>query len=131
MPPRLGALGRHRFEPLSEALEGGDRFIGPLRGRPLQLKLGNNDVARCDFVWLQPWLERHLPSRLPDDAHDSASLCSYVVQVVLESRWLIADRMNSILLASHSDPPFGRAYVVRRGLRYPAVQISSSSLRLS
>jgi hypothetical protein len=32
LPPRLdGALGRHCFEPLSEALEGGDRFVGPPR----------------------------------------------------------------------------------------------------
>ena len=49
-----------------------------------QLMLGNNDVARCDFVWRQPGLKRHLPSRLPDDADDSASLRSYVVQLVPE-----------------------------------------------
>ena len=75
--------------------------------RLLQLVLGNNDVARCDFVWRQPGLKRHLPSRLPDDAHDFASLRSYVVQLVPESHWLIADRMDSVLLASYSDPPSG------------------------
>jgi hypothetical protein len=72
-----------------------------------QLMLGNNDVARCDFVWRQPWLKRHLPGRLPDDAHDSASLRCYVVQLVPESHWLIAHRMDSVLLASRSDPPSG------------------------
>ena len=46
--------------------------------------LGNDDVARCDFVWRQPGLKRHLPGRLPDDADDSASLGSYVVQLVTE-----------------------------------------------
>ena len=72
-----------------------------------QLMLGNNDVARCDFVWRQPRLKRHLPGRLPDDADDSASLRSYVVQLVPESHWLIADRIDSVLLASDNDPPSG------------------------
>ena len=62
--------------------------------------LGNNDVARCDFVWRQPRLKRHLPGRLPDDADDFASVRSYVVQLVTESRRLIADRIDGILLAS-------------------------------
>jgi hypothetical protein len=44
-----------------------------------QLMLGNNDVARCDFVWRQPRLKCHLPGRLPDNADDSASVRSYVV----------------------------------------------------
>ena len=72
-----------------------------------QLMLGNNDVARCDFVWRQPRLKCHLPGRLPDNADDSASVRSYVVQLVPESRWLIADRMDGVLLASHSDAPSG------------------------
>jgi hypothetical protein len=72
-----------------------------------QLMLGNNNVARRDFVWRQAGLKRHLPSRLPNDADDSASLCSYVVQLVPESHWLIADSMDSVLLASHGDPPSG------------------------
>ena len=69
--------------------------------------LGNDDVARCDFVWRQPGLKRHLPGRLPDDADDFASLRSDVVQLVTESRWLIADRIDSVLLASDNDPPAG------------------------
>ena len=69
--------------------------------------LGNDDVARCDFVWRQPGLKRHVPSRLPDDADDSASLRSDVVQLVTESRWLIADRIDSVLLTSDNDPPAG------------------------
>ena len=72
-----------------------------------QLMLGNNDVARCDFVWRQPRLKRHLPGRLPDNADDSASVRSYVVQLVPESHWLIADRIDCVLLASDNDPPSG------------------------
>jgi hypothetical protein len=72
-----------------------------------QLMLGNNDVARCDFVWRQPGFKRHLPGRLPDDADDSASLRSYAVQLVPESHWLVADRMDSVLLASDTGPPSG------------------------
>ena len=49
-----------------------------------QLILGNNHVARCDFVWRQPRLKRHLPGRLPDNADDFAFLRSYVVELVLE-----------------------------------------------
>ena len=41
-----------------------------------QLMLGNNDVARCDFVWRKPRLKRHLPGRLPYDANDFASISS-------------------------------------------------------
>jgi len=81
-----------------------------------QLMLGNNDVARCDLVWRQPRLKRHLPGRLPDNADDSASLRSYVVQLIPESHWLIADRMDSALLASHSDAPSGsRVHAVDDG----------------
>jgi hypothetical protein len=81
-----------------------------------QVMLGNNDVARCDFVWRQPRLKRHLPGRLPDNADDSASLRSYVVQLIPESHWLIADRMDSVLLASHSDAPSGsRVHTVDDG----------------
>jgi hypothetical protein len=68
----------------------------------LCLMLGNNDVARCNFVWRQPRLKCHLPGRLPDNADDSASLRSYVVQLIPESHWLIADRMDSVLLATSS-----------------------------
>ena len=42
-----------------------------------------------------------LAGRLPDDADNSASLCSYVVQLVPESHRLIADRMDSVY------PPLG------------------------
>lgn len=70
--------------------------------------LGNDDVARCDFVWRQSGLKRHLPGRLPDDADDSASLRSYVVQLFPESHWLIADRMDSVLLANDNDPHSAR-----------------------
>jgi len=53
---------------------------------------------------------------LPDNADDSASLRSYVVQLIPESPWLIADRMDSILLASHSDAPSGsRVHAVDDG----------------
>ncbi len=69
--------------------------------------LRNNDVARCDFVGRQPGLKRHLPGGLPDDADDSASLSSYVFQLVPESHWFIADGMDGVLLASHGDPPSG------------------------
>ena len=64
-----------------------------------RLMLGNNDVARCDVVWRQPGLKRHLPSRLPDNADDSAPIGGDVVQLVPEPHWLIADRMDSVLLA--------------------------------
>ena len=82
--------------------------------------LGNDDVARCDFVWRQPGLKRHLPSRLPDDADDFASLRSDVVQLVTESRWLIADRIDSVLLASDNDPPAGSLMQCGAFLRHPA-----------
>ena len=69
--------------------------------------LGNDDVARCDFVWRQSGLKRHLPRRLPDDGDDSASLRSYVVQLFPESHWLIADRIDGVLLVSDNCPPSG------------------------
>ena len=82
--------------------------------------LGNDDVARCDFVWRQPGLKRNLPSRLPDDADNSASLRSDVVQLVTESRWLIADRIDSVLLTSDNDPPAGSLMQCGAFLRHPA-----------
>ena len=91
-----------------------------------QLMLGNDDVPRCDFVWRQPGLKRHVPSRLPDDTDDSASLRSNVVQLVTESHWLIADRIDSVLFASDNDPPsFGLAYAVRRLLETPGCASST------
>jgi hypothetical protein len=60
-----------------------------------QLILGNNHVARCDFVWRQPRLKRHLPGRLPDNADGSAFLRSYVVELVPESHRLITDRLST------------------------------------
>ena len=83
-----------------------------------QLMLGNNDIARCDFVWRQPGLKRHLPGRLPDNTHDPASLRSYVVQLVPEftgsSRtvWTVyCLRMITTLIRL--------AYVVRHGFETP------------
>ena len=64
-----------------------------------QFELRNNDVARCDVVWRHPGLKRHLPGRLPDDADYRASFRSYVIQLVPESHWLIADCMDRVLLA--------------------------------
>ena len=69
--------------------------------------LGDNDVARCDFVCRQSGFKRHLPGRLPDDADDFASISSNVVQLVPKSHRLIADRMDGVLLASYSDLPSG------------------------
>jgi hypothetical protein len=69
--------------------------------------LGNNHVARCDFVWRQSGLKRHLPGRLPDNGDDSASLRSYVVELVPKSYRLITDRIDGVSLASHGDPSFG------------------------
>jgi hypothetical protein len=82
----------------------GAAFNGPLPGATHARK---QRLARCDFVWRQPRLKCHLPGRLPDNADDSASVRSYVVQLVPESRWLIADRMDTVLLASHSDRSSG------------------------
>ena len=74
--------------------------------------LGDNDVARCDVIWRQTRLKRHLPGRLPDDANDSPSFGSDVLQLIPKSRWLITYRVNSVLLVNHGDPP-----VVRRADR--------------
>jgi hypothetical protein len=40
---------------------------------------------------------------LPNNAHDSASFRSYVVQLIPESHWLIADRIDSVLPATHTN----------------------------
>ena len=69
--------------------------------------LGNNDVARCDLVCRQSGFKRHLPGRLPNDADDCASISSNVVQLVPKSHWLIADRMDGVLLASYGNAPSG------------------------
>ena len=65
-----------------------------------QVMLGNNDVARCDLVCRQSGFKRHLPGRLPNDADDCASISGDVVQLVPKSHWLIADRMDGVMLAS-------------------------------
>ena len=70
-----------------------------------QLMLGNNDVAGRDFVWRQAGFERHLPGRLPDNGDDSASLRSYVVELVPEPHRLITYRIDSISLSSLGDSP--------------------------
>ena len=72
-----------------------------------QLMLGNNDVARCDFVWRQPRLKCHLPGRLPDNANYFPPFGSDVVELIPKSRWLISDRVDSVLLATHRDSPSG------------------------
>ena len=68
---------------------------------------GNNHVARCDFVWRQSGLKRHLTGGLPDNGDDSASLRGYVVELVPEPHRLIPDRIDSVSLAKSWRPSFG------------------------
>jgi hypothetical protein len=60
---------------------------------------------------------------MPDDADDCASIRGYMVQLVTESHWLIADRVDGVLLASHSDPPSGSPmwWVAARSDRWASV----------
>jgi hypothetical protein len=75
---------------------------------PIRLGIGIHIGQAVAGTVGSPRRKRHLPGRLPDNADDSASLRSYVVQLIPESHWLIADRMDSVLLASHSDAPSAR-----------------------